>query len=190
MLINSSTIITDSNPIIREKSEDVAIPLSKEDEQLAYEMLQYVKDSINEELAEKYDLKPAVGISAIQLGIKKKITAIYIVKQEDEDGNIIKASTYLFANARITSRSVQKAYLKNGEGCLSVEDVHDGYVIRSARVTVEAYDIIKQENVTLRIRGFDAIVVQHELDHFDGTLFYDHIRNDDPFKAEDDDIAI
>ena len=53
MLINNDTILKDSDPFIRQKSEDVPLPLSKEDETLLREMLQYVKDSTDEEKAEK-----------------------------------------------------------------------------------------------------------------------------------------
>jgi len=51
MLINNDTIIKDTDPLIREKSELVSLPLSKEDETLLRDMLQYVKDSTDEEKA-------------------------------------------------------------------------------------------------------------------------------------------
>ena len=51
MLINNDTIIKDNDPLIREKSELVSLPLSKEDETLLRDMLQYVKDSTDEEKA-------------------------------------------------------------------------------------------------------------------------------------------
>ena len=51
MIINNETIIKDNNPLIREKSLPVSLPLSKEDEQLLREMYQYVQDSIDEEKA-------------------------------------------------------------------------------------------------------------------------------------------
>ena len=48
MLINNDTIVKDTDPIIREKSEKVTLPLSQEDETLLREMLQYVKDSTDD----------------------------------------------------------------------------------------------------------------------------------------------
>ena len=51
MLINNDTIIKDNDPLIRQKSEPVELPLSAEDETLLREMLQYVKDSTDEEKA-------------------------------------------------------------------------------------------------------------------------------------------
>ena len=87
----------------------------------------------------------------------------------------------MLANPKIVSRSTQKAYLDSGEGCLSVVEPHEGYVVRSARITVEAYDLLTEKNIRLRARGYLAIVLQHELDHFTGTLFYDHINQKEPF---------
>ena len=48
------------------------------------EMLKYVDDSTIPEIAEKENLRPAVGISAIQVGVPKKLTAVII---KDEEGN-------------------------------------------------------------------------------------------------------
>ena len=54
MLINTETIIKDNNPLIREKSLDVKVPLSKEDKDLLMDMLTYVKESTDEKIAEQY----------------------------------------------------------------------------------------------------------------------------------------
>lgn len=179
MLINNDTIIKDDNPLIREQSEDVALPLSKEDEQLLREMFQYVVDSTDEEKAEKFNLRPAVGISAIQVGVKKKMTAV-VVQDEDKNGEPIRYE-YMLVNPKIISSSVQKAYLKGGEGCLSVEGEHEGFVPRAARIKVKAYDLIQGKEITIRARGYFAIVLQHEIDHFSGILFYDKINKTNPF---------
>ncbi len=188
MLINNDTIIKDNNPLIREKSLPVSLPLSEEDQQILRDMLKYVEDSTDEEIAERENLRPAVGISAIQIGIPKQLTAI-VVNDYDQDGNEI-SYKYMLANPKIVSSSVQKAYLKGGEGCLSVEKEHEGFVVRSARVTVTAYDLLSNKNVKLRLRGYLAIVFQHEIDHFSGTLFYDKINKKDPFHRIKDAIEI
>lgn len=188
MLINNETIIKDNDPLIRTKSEDVQLPLSKEDETLLREMMKYVEDSTNEEIAEKENLRPAVGISAIQVGVPKKMTAI-AVPLTDEEGNEVWYK-YMLVNPKIVSASVQQAYLADGEGCLSVTDEHPGLVHRSARVTVEAFDLLTNQNIKLRLRGYLAIVFQHELDHFNGILFYDKINEKDPFLPQEGAIEI
>lgn len=188
MLINNDTIIKDSDSLIREHSEDVPLPLCSEDEQLLREMFQYVVDSTDEEKAKKYNLRPAVGISAIQVGVKKKMTAI-VVTDVDKNDNEIRYE-YMLVNPKIISSSVQKAYLKGGEGCLSVEKEHEGYVPRAARVKVKAYDLLQGKEITIRARGYLAIVLQHELDHFNGVLFYDKINKENPFQPVDGAIEI
>ncbi len=180
MLINNDTIIKDADEKIREISKPVELPLSAEDEKLLRDMFQYVKDSTDEEKAEKFNLRPAVGISAIQVGVPKQLTAV-VVDDYDKNGEP-EHFEYMLVNPRIVSSSVQKAYLKSGEGCLSVEEDHPGYVVRSARIKVKAFDLVTGKDVVIRARGYLAIVLQHELDHFKGTLFYDHINKQNPFE--------
>lgn len=180
MLINNDTIIKDTDDRIRQISEDVPLPLSKEDEELLRDMYQYVIDSTDEEKAEKFNLRPAVGISAIQVGVPKKMTAI-VVDDTDKNGNPLRWE-FMLVNPKIVSSSIQQAYLSGGEGCLSVAEEHQGYVPRSARVKVRAYDLLTDQNIEIRAQGYLAIVLQHELDHFKGKLFYDHIDKNNPFK--------
>lgn len=183
MRITISNIVKDSDPILREKSQDVSLPLNEEDANLLNEMLTYVRDSTDEELAEEYDLRPAVGIAAVQTGVLKKMLAIVL---HDEN----KTTEYALVNPKIISHSKQYAYLKYGEGCLSVEKAHEGYVPRAARITVEGYDMLQDKHIRIRARGYEAIVLQHEIDHFSGTLFYDHINKKNPFKEIEDAIVI
>ncbi len=188
MLINNDTIVKDSDPIIRTVSKPVDFPLSQEDEALLRDMLQYVKDSTDEEKAAANNLRPAVGISAIQVGVPKQMTAV-VVDLYDKNGNP-QHYEYMLVNPKIISSSVQKAYLDGGEGCLSVVEEHQGHVVRSARITVEAFDLIQNRNIRLRAQGYLAIVLQHEIDHFSGTLFYDRIDSKDPFKEIDGAMVI
>ncbi len=189
MLINNETIIKDNDPRIREKSQPVPLPLSQEDETLLRELYQYVENSTKPEIAEKENLRPAVGISAIQVGVPKQLTAVIVRLSGDDDEEEV-VYRYMLANPKIVSSSVQKAYLESGEGCLSVADEHEGYVVRSARVTVQGYDLLTDQKITIRARGYLAIVLQHELDHFSGTLFYDHINAGNPFPKVADAIVI
>lgn len=175
MLINNDTIIKDDDQLIRQKSLDVALPLSNEDKQLLLDMLKYVDNSTIEEIAEKENLRPAVGISAIQVGIPKKMTAVIL-----KDGEGKKIYEYALVNPKIISNSVEKACLKDGEGCLSVVDEHKGLIYRSARVKVKAYDLLQDKEIIIKADDYLAIVLQHELDHFKGVLFYDHINKANP----------
>ncbi len=185
MIINNETIVKDDNPILRQRSIDVALPLSKEDEQILRDMHKYVYESTIDEIAQEKDLRPAVGISAVQIGVLKKMTSIII---KDEDGNI--ETEYALVNPKIVSNSIEKAYLKTGEGCLSVVDAHKGYIYRSARVKVKGYDLLTNSNVEIKANGYLAIVLQHELDHFRGVLFYDYINKEDPYYVDEEAICL
>lgn len=184
MLINNDTIVKDSDPRIRLKSEKVELPLNKEDQDILMSMLQYVRDSIDPEKAEAQNLRPAVGISAVQIGVLKQLVAISI--DYGEDGK----TEFALANPRIVSHSVQNAYIKNGEGCLSVEEEHEGHVFRHARVSVKAYDALQQKEVMIKASDYEAIVLQHEIDHLSGRLFYDTIDPIDPWKEDQDAVVI
>ena len=156
MLINNDTIIKDDDKLIRQKSVDVALPLKEDERAVLMQMLKYVDDSTVEEIAEKENLRPAVGISAIQIGIPKKMTAIIL---KDAEGN--KVCEYALVNPKIVSNSLEKAYLESGEGCLSVVEEHQGYIYRSARVKVKAYDALQDKDILIKADGYLAIVLQH-----------------------------
>ena len=57
------------------------------------------------------------------------------------------------------------------------------FVHRSKRVTVDTYLYLdgKLKKATLRLKGYLAIIFQHEYDHLNGVLFVDHINNENPF---------
>lgn len=172
-------IIDDTNELIRTKSKEVELPLSQENYDLLMKMHEFLVASQDEELSEKYDLRPAVGIAAIQLGIPKRMCAIHVLDY-DEEGNVIKSTDYALANPKIVSYTQKQSYLKTGEACLSVLEDVQGYVPRHAKVTIEGYDALSKKNVKIVARGFLSVCLQHELDHFDGVLFYDHINKDYP----------
>lgn len=179
-MLTMKDIIDDHNKAIRNISEEVELPLSKEDRDLLLEMHEFLVNSQEPEISKKYDLRPAVGIAAIQLGIPKRMCAIHVLDFDDK-GNVTKADDYALVNPKIVSYTEKKSYLRDGEGCLSVNKDVPGYVPRYAKVTVKGYDLLTEQDVTIVARGFLSICLQHELDHFDGKLFYDRINKENPF---------
>ena len=178
-MLTMKDIIDDSNKKIREVSKEVPLPLSDEDRDLLFKMHEFLVNSQDPELSKKYDLRPAVGIAAIQLGIPKRMCAIHVLDY-DSKGNVVKANDYALVNPKIVSYTQKNSFLRDGEGCLSVNKEVQGYVPRHAKVTVEGYDLLTDQEVKIVARGFLSICLQHELDHFDGVLFYDHINKDYP----------
>ncbi|MDQ7862367.1 peptide deformylase [Peribacillus frigoritolerans] len=85
-------------------------------------------------------------------------------------------------NPKIISHSATMIYLPQSEGCLSVDRDIKGYVPRYERVKIKALDG-NGEEIEMRLKGFAAIVFQHELDHLNGMMFYDRINTEKPFQA-------
>ena len=176
-------IVTDKTKL-RKKCEEVKLPLNEETKTTLLKMIDYLKASQDEEIAEKYDIRPGVGLADNQIGINKRMLAIYLI---DEKGKEIE---YGLVNPNIISYSVQECYLANGEGCLSVKKDVPGYVYRHYKISVKAYDVVEDKEIVIKARGFLAIVLQHEIDHLNGLLYTDHIDATDPYKEKDGAIAI
>ena len=177
-MLKTKDIIDEKDKRLREVSKEVVLPLSDEDKKHIDEMIEYLTNSQIEELAEKYDLRPGMGLSAIQLGIPKRY---FVVVNEYDEGTF---ENYIIINPKIVSNSMEKIYVELGEGCLSVNREIDGIVPRYARVTVEGYDE-KGNKIRVRAREEVAIAFQHEIDHLNGILFYDHIDKKNPYKDQD-----
>ncbi|MEG0453118.1 MAG: peptide deformylase [Coprobacillus sp.] len=178
-MILMKDIVDDTNPLIRQISQPVDLPLSQEDRKVLMDMYEYLVNSQDEKLAEKYDLRPGVGMAAIQVGVLKRMCAIHVINYDD-DGDIKSEDNYALVNPKVVSYTEKRSYLKDGEGCLSVNENFDGYVPRYAKITVKGYDALTDKEVKIVARGFLSICLQHELDHFDGKLFYDYINKENP----------
>ena len=176
-------ILDEEDKRLRVVSKEVSFPLEKKDKELINDMLEYLRNSQTEELAEKYDLRPGMGLAAIQMGVAKRY---FVVVNEIDEGEF---ETYVLINPKIISNSMEKIYVDSGEGCLSVNRPVEGIVPRYARVTVEAYDM-EGRKIHVRAREELAIAFQHELDHLNGIIFIDHIDKKNPYKGKDQMRAI
>lgn len=166
-------IVREGHPSLRIKAEEVNLPLNEEDTKLAKDLLDYVINSQDDEMIERYDLRPGIGIAAPQVNQSKRMFALHIESEEEP-------ITFVAINPKIVSHSVEQTYLTTGEGCLSVDRVIEGYVPRYARITVKGYHP-DGSPFKMRLKGLPAIAFQHELDHLNGIMFYDRINPTDPF---------
>ena len=182
-MLKTKEILDEKDKRLRQVSKEVEFPLTKKDRELIDTMIEYLHNSQIEELAEKYDLRPGMGLSAIQLGVAKRY---FVVVHEYEEG---KFDNYIIINPRIISNSVEKIYVTDGEGCLSVNRPVPGIIPRYARVTIEGYDM-EGRKIHVRAREDLAICFQHEMDHLNGIIFVDHIDPKNPFKGKDEMRAI
>lgn len=104
-----------------------------------------------------------------------------VILTDDEAGNL---HFYPMINPKLVSYSEEKTYLEGGEGCLSVDREVKGLVHRAKRVTVDTYlyNDGKLNHCKLRLKGYVAVVFQHEYDHLNGILFVDRINKNNPFE--------
>ncbi len=167
-------IITDKEKSLRMPCEKITFPLDEEIKKIIFDMVEYLKLSQDEEYAEKNNIRAGVGLAAPQIGINKCFFAIYYL---DENGKEIK---YGLINPKIIKSSVKKCALSNGEGCLSVKNDHQGLVYRYYKITLKAFDVFENKEIEINAKGYDAIVLQHELDHLSGILYYDRINKNNP----------
>jgi peptide deformylase len=182
-VLKTKDILDEKDKRLRVISKDVEFPLTKQDKELIDTMIEYLHNSQIDELAEKYDLRPGMGLSAIQLGVAKRY---FVVVNEVDEGEF---ETYILINPKMISNSMEQIYVTDGEGCLSVNRPVEGIIPRYARVTFEAYDM-EGRKIHVRAREDLAVCFQHELDHLNGVLFIDHIDPKNPYKGKDQMRAI
>ncbi len=141
------------DPILNVKSEpvDFTEPLLK---------------AITDEMLGVMYMKNGVGLSAIQLGIPKRIVVLDATKKG------LKGAPEIWVNPRITYRSPEKELMM--EGCLSLPGVFEE-VSRAVSVFVEGYELDGSYKTTEAV-GLRAQVFQHELEHLDGKIFVDRLR--------------
>ncbi len=177
-MILMKDIIKEGNPLLRKKSVEVMLPLSNEDENTLISMIEYIYNSIDEEIAEKYGLRAAVGIAAPQIGILKKMIVIYLTDEQGEE------HFYPLINPKTVSYSDEQIYLPGGEGCLSVDREVTGLIHRARRITVDTQiynpETRELKHVVLKLKNYPALVFQHEYDHLMGILFPDRINTNKP----------
>lgn len=111
---------------------------------------------------------PGVAIAAPQIGVARRIIVCNVSRKvkEKHHGRII------LINPLIHRREGTAIFR---EGCLSVPD-YTGKVSRSDKVWVEGMDP-EGRPVRLVAEGFEALALQHEIDHLDGYLFLDRISS-------------
>ena len=179
-MITMQDIIEEGHPTLRQAAEAVEFPLTDELKETALAMHEFLVNSQNPEIAEKYGLRAGVGLAAPQINLAKQIFAVHIMSYDEEGNEAEPLLSEILFNPKIISHSVQEVALRDGEGCLSVNREVPGLVPRPRRIRLRYQDVEGKEH-ELRLRDYEAIVVQHELDHLKGIMFYDHINQQQPW---------
>lgn len=112
----------------------------------------------------------SVGIAAPQIGASLRVAVVDV--SESKLGRKHNHGLLVMINPEIIERSGHKTMR---EGCMSVPD-YTGNVERAKEIVVQFFDQEQRDRV-IRCKGFEAVAIQHELDHLDGQLFIDRISN-------------
>lgn len=108
-----------------------------------------------------------VGLAGNQVGVEQSVIVIDVNYDEKKP----KVEPLVMINPTITAFSEET--MEDKEGCLSVPDLYEA-VIRSREVDVTYFDVDGKEHKKT-YEGFVARVIQHEVDHLNGILFYEKI---------------
>lgn len=188
-MLTMKDFVDEQDPILRQQAQEVAFPLSEADQQLIQAMREYLANSQDDEIAERYGLRSGVGLAAPQVGADRQIFAVRLMDYDDEGEEIGAIIDQVFINPKLIKHSIKQVALKEGEGCLSVQRTVPGLVPRPRRVTF-SYQDEQGERHEMSLRDYQAIVVQHEMDHLKGIMFYDHINEANPWQADENTTVI
>ncbi|MCQ2229337.1 MAG: peptide deformylase [Bacteroidales bacterium] len=150
-------IVQFGHPILRKMSEDI----TKD-----YEGL----DKLIKDMYDTMYKAEGIGIAAPQIG---KNIRLFVIDATPcaEDYPEVKDFKRVFINAHILEMSNET--MQTTEGCLSLPGISED-VRRSTTIKIQYLDENFEEHVE-EIKGYCAVVVQHEYDHLDGKVFIDHI---------------
>ncbi len=140
------------DPVLRKKAEDV----EKIDDEII-KILDTMRDMM-------YSYK-GIGLAAEQIGLTKKLIVIDMMPEGTSE-------LIQLINPKIVK--AEDIYEEHEEGCLSVPGYYDVVKNRKKGIRVEYIDRNGNEQV-IETEDFLSVVLQHEIDHLNGTLFVDRL---------------
>jgi len=170
-------IATAGAGVLREEAVQVA------PEEIGSEKRQLFLEDLRETLLDS----GGVGLAAPQVFTSLRIIAVSI--QEgilDEDASVRSVPMEIWINPIFRKLSDRRAV--NWEGCLSIPG-YMGPVERPLEVELEGYNE-KGEKRTVRADGFYARVLQHEIDHLDGILYVDRMKDMRSFSRDNSTVFL
>lgn len=148
-IFSGSMIIVNDENLLRIKSEDATLEEAK-----------HIISLLEEELNNSTRLgRPGIGLAAPQIGINKRVAIVRLDSLKIDLVNCKIANAY------------DSAIFK-GEGCLSFPDRTDD-TIRYQEIHIVDNLVGPNSFITT---GLAAVVCQHEMGHWDGDLFFDHLK--------------
>lgn len=152
------SILCYPDPILKQVAEPVAV---------VDETVTAVIDDLVDTMI---DAGHSVGVAAPQIGVLRRVLVVDVSKSKlGKDNN---HGLLAMVNPEIIQKSGRTTMR---EGCMSVPD-YTGNVTRAEHIVVEFTDRAGQLRV-IEASGFEAVAIQHELDHLDGLLFLDRVSS-------------
>lgn len=130
--------------------------------------IENIDSSINDlarDMLETMYKAPGIGLAANQVGVDLRLIVVDVAPREDRGKNPI-----ILVNPVIVEREGEIVW---EEGCLSVPGMN-AEVERNYRVLVKGFDLNERE-VTIEGEELLAVVLQHEIDHLNGVLYFDQL---------------
>ena len=142
-------IVTEENPILRQKAKEVT------------KITKRIRNLMKDMLETMYEAK-GVGLAAPQVGVSERLVVIDV-----GEGPLILLNPLVISN---------EGAVKDVEGCLSLPGRNE-YITRGERTRVTGFNA-EGKKVTLEGEGLLARAFQHEIDHLNGILFIDYLKNE------------
>ena len=152
------SILCYPDPILKQVSEPVV-----EGDKNVVTVIQDLVDTM-------IDAGHSVGVAAPQIGVLRRVAMVDVSKSKlgrDNNHGLLE-----MVNPEIIEKSGSTTMR---EGCMSVPD-YTGNVTRAEHIVVEYNDRAGRLRV-IETSGFEAVAIQHELDHLDGLLFLDRVSS-------------
>lgn len=159
-------LLEKDHPILREIAEPITTAEFKTSwlRDLAQHMIDIMKD------------KGAVGVAAPQIGISKRIIVFGTNYTKRRKPEVQIPDTILINPAlKILSEAKESGH----EGCLNCGDLL-GSVPRATEIEYSGFDI-EGNPISKRATGLEARILQHEIDHLNGILFFDRVEDKTTF---------
>lgn len=156
MEMKKRKILTDPNPILRQETQEVQI-FDGELQELIDDMIFTMRDA------------DGIGLAAPQIGELRKILVVEYENQNDKENSF---PLSVLINPKIDEISKEEEFM--AEGCLSFPG-KELYIKRPSVVNITACDRWGN-SISFKARGLFSRALQHEIDHINGVLMVDHVK--------------
>lgn len=162
MKLTESTLITLPHVHLRERSQKVGL-ISAEIKQLVAHMQQVTLD-----WEDSREHEVGVALAAVQID---QLLRVVVIRNNFDNKSDRTFTAFINPVIAKYEGEIEEDY----EGCLSIKDIY-GRVKRHNKVRIKATNLEGRE-FRITAEGFLARVFQHEIDHCNGTVFIDYIKN-------------